>query len=316
MDECRFTQFLFFRQADSLRQHMNQRKLRLIGDLPYYVSPDSADVWANPECFLLDEHRRPRFLGGVPPDYFTPQGQFWGNPVYDWDALRASGYRWWLARLRATLKHVDLLRLDHFRGFVAAWHIPAGSATAESGSWVVGPGMDFFATVQRDLGGLPLVAEDLGLITADVRALADKFQLPGMRVVQFAFDGGPDNPHLPQNIIHNCLAYTGTHDNDTSRGWYESLGEREQVALWRYLRRPHGDSSEVAGELMRMVWQSNAALAITPLQDMLNLGAEARMNVPGRPDGNWTWRCTQDQLTDDVFQHLRTLTGDARRWPH
>jgi 4-alpha-glucanotransferase len=315
IDETRFVQFLFFRQAESLKQYGRAKGVQLMGDLPFYVSADSADVWANPELFLLDEHRRPCFLGGCPPDYFTPLGQFWGNPVYDWDELRQSGYRWWLARLHAALRHVDLLRLDHFRGFVAAWLIPAGSTSAAAGNWVPGPGVDFFATVKESLGGLPLVAEDLGLITSDVRALAEKFHLPGMRVLQFAFDGHPDNPHLPENIIHNSVVYTGTHDNDTTRGWYESLSESAQHGLWRYLKHPAGDSSTVAGELLHLAWHSAAALAITPLQDLLNLDSRARMNVPGQANGNWDWRVSEDQLSITVFESLRKLTSEARRLP-
>ncbi len=224
-DETRFAQFLLFRQGARLKEYARSRGVCLLGDLPFYVSPDSSDVWAAPQFFRLDEHRRPLFVAGVPPDYFSATGQFWGNPVYDWPALRRDGYRWWIERLRALLAHVDMIRLDHFRGFAAAWCVPAGSVTAGTGSWVPGPGGEFFAAARAALGPLPFVAEDLGVITPDVVALRDRFGLPGMRVLQFAFDGNGDNPHLPENYAHNTAVYTGTHDNPTTRGWFEALTE-------------------------------------------------------------------------------------------
>ncbi len=202
IDQVRFAQFLLFRQGDQLKEYAHAKGVGLIGDLPFFVSPDSSDVWANPELFLLDEQRRPRFVAGVPPDYFSAQGQLWGNPVYNWDALRSTGYRWCIDRLRALLAHVDVIRLDHFRGFAAAWHVPAGAATAQSGEWVPGPGASFFQAVQKELGRLPFIAEDLGVITPDVRALRDQFHVPGTRVLQFAFDGHADNPYLPHNFVH------------------------------------------------------------------------------------------------------------------
>ena len=235
-----FVQFLLYRQADRLKAHAHEKGVKLIGDLPFFVSPDSSDVWANPELFLLDEQRRPRFVAGVPPDYFSAQGQLWGNPVYNWEALRQTGYRWWIGRLRALLTHVDVIRLDHFRAFAAAWHVPAGAPTAQVGNWVPGPGAEFFNAVQRELGDLPFIAEDLGMITPDVYALRDQFQLPGMRILQFAFDGHSDNPHLPQNYVSNTVVYTGTHDNPTTRGWYEDLPEDQRQNLWKYLKRPAG----------------------------------------------------------------------------
>ncbi|HSB77282.1 MAG TPA: 4-alpha-glucanotransferase, partial [Candidatus Methylomirabilis sp.] len=255
-----FAQFLLFRQGVRLKEHGQRKGVRLIGDLPFFVSPDSSDVWANPELFLLDEQCRPRVVAGVPPDYFSAQGQLWGNPIYDWDALRRTGYRWCIDRLRALLAHVDVIRLDHFRAFVDAWHIPAGAPTAQTGHWVAGPGGEFFTAVQAELGGLPFIAEDLGLITPDVSALRDQFRLPGMRVLQFAFDGHSDNPHLPHNYASNTVAYTGTHDNPTTRGWYEDLPGPQRPNVWNYLKRPAGKSSEVAGELIRLAWSSAAAL--------------------------------------------------------
>jgi 4-alpha-glucanotransferase len=313
IDQVRFAQFLLFRQADELKQHAHSKGLKLIGDLPFFVSPDSSDVWANPELFLLDEHRRPRFVAGVPPDYFSAQGQLWGNPVYNWDALRATGYRWSIDRIRALLTHVDAIRLDHFRGFAAAWHVPAGAPTAQSGQWVQGPGADFFEAVRGALGGLPFIAEDLGLITPDVQRLRDQFQLPGTRVLQFAFDGSPENPYLPQNIPHNSVAYTGTHDNAPTREWYGELPDYQRQNFWSYLKRAAGGSTEAAPALMELAWSSNAALAIAPSQDLLNLGAEARMNIPGRASGNWRWRLRQENLSLPVFGWLHDLTENTRR---
>ena len=309
--ECeltRFAQFLLFRQGGSLKEYGRAKGLRMLGDLPFYVSPDSSDVWANPQLFRLDEHDRPLFVAGVPPDYFSATGQLWGNPVYNWQALRDTGYRWWIDRLRALLAHVDMIRLDHFRAFAAAWHVPAGSATAGTGSWVPGPGTDFFAAAEAALGGLPFIAEDLGLITPDVVALRDRFRLPGMRVLQFAFDGRGDNPHLPSNYTHNTVVYTGTHDNPTTRAWFEALPDQLRQNMWNYLKRHTGVSGDVAPALIELAWGSAAGLAIAPLQDLLNLGGDARMNQPGQAEGNWQWRCTAVTLTPAVWRWLRDLT--------
>jgi 4-alpha-glucanotransferase len=313
IDQVRLAQFLLFRQGARLKQHARGRGVRLIGDLPFFVSPDSSDVWANPELFLLDEQRRPHVVAGVPPDYFSADGQLWGNPVYDWDALRRTGYRWWMDRLRALLAHVDVVRLDHFRAFAAAWHVPAGSPTAGPGDWVPGPGAEFFSTVQKELGALPFIAEDLGLITPDVHVLRDHFRMPGTRVLQFAFDGHPDNPYLPDNYVANTVVYTGTHDNPTTREWYEDLPDDQRENLWSCLKRPGGDRREAAPALISLAWSSIAALAIAPLQDVLNLGREARMNVPGRAEGNWRWRCTRQMLSDPALEWLRDSTAASDR---
>jgi 4-alpha-glucanotransferase len=313
IDQVRFAQFLLFRQAKQLKDYAHAKGVRLIGDLPFFVSPDSSDVWANPELFLLDDNHRPRFVAGVPPDYFSTQGQLWGNPVYNWDALRQGGFRWCIDRLRALLAHVDVIRLDHFRGFAAAWHVPAGAPTAQSGQWVLAPGADFFSAVQRELGSLPFIAEDLGFITPDVPALRDSFQIPGTRVLQFAFDGHADNPYLPHNFVNNTVVYTGTHDNDTTRGWYEALPDWQRHNFWNYLGRPGGEAQEAAWDLIRLAWSSPAALAIAPLQDVLDLGSEARMNVPGRADGNWRWRCTIDMLSGPALQSLGGVTETSHR---
>jgi 4-alpha-glucanotransferase len=313
VDKVRFSQFLLLRQADELKEHAHRKGVGLIGDLPFFVSPDSSDVWANPEFFLLDERRRRRFVAGVPPDYFSAEGQLWGNPVYNWDALRATGYRWCIDRIRALLAHVDLIRLDHFRGFSAAWHVPAGEQTARSGQWVPGPGAAFFRAVEKELGRLPLIAEDLGIITDDVKAIRDQFRIPGTRVLQFAFDGNGDNPYLPHNFASNTIVYTGTHDNATSREWYAELPPWQRKNLWDYLKRAPGASGEVAAELIRLAWSSTAAIAMAPLQDVLNLGGEARMNVPGRADGNWGWRWSGDKLSLGPFEWLKELTVAAKR---
>ena len=313
IDQVCFAQFLLFRQGERLKAHAHGRGLSLIGDLPFFVSPDSSDVWAHPELFLLDEQHRPRSVAGVPPDYFSVQGQLWGNPVYNWEVLRQSDYRWSICRLRALLAHVDVIRLDHFRAFAAAWHVPDGATTAQSGKWVPGPGADFFHAVQRELGALPFIAEDLGLITPDVDALRDQFHLPGMRVLQFAFDGHSDNPYLPHNHVSNAVVYTGTHDNPTTRGWFEELPDNQRQNMWNYLKLPGGESGEASPALMDLAWSSVAAVSMAPLQDLLNLGREARMNVPGRAEGNWSWRCTEDMLSDRAFEWLRDLTKNSKR---
>jgi 4-alpha-glucanotransferase len=313
IDQVRFAQFLLLRQADQLKDHAHSQGVGLIGDLPFFVSPDSSDVWANPELFLLDASRRPRFVAGVPPDYFSAQGQLWGNPVYNWEALRTTGYRWCIDRLRALLGHVDVIRLDHFRGFAAAWHVPAGAATAQSGQWIEGPGANFFEAVCKELGHLPFIAEDLGIITPDVQSLRDRFQVPGTRVLQFAFDGRLDNPYLPHNFVSNTVVYTGTHDNAPTREWYEELPDDQRKNLWTYLKHRPGGNAEAAPALMHLAWSSKAALAIAPLQDLLNLGKDSRMNVPGRADGNWRWRYSEEMPSLSAFEWLQELTQRSRR---
>ena len=313
IDRFRFEQFLLLRQADQLKEYAHAKGVTLIGDLPFFVSPDSSDVWANPELFLLDERRRPRFVAGVPPDYFSAEGQLWGNPVYNWDALQATGYQWWIDRIRTLLGHVDAIRLDHFRGFAAAWHLPAGAKTAQSGEWVPGPGARFFQAVRRDLGRLPFIAEDLGIITSEVALLRDQFQVPGTRILQFAFDGHADNPYLPHNFISNTVAYTGTHDNPPTREWYEQLPDSQKQTLWGYLNRRLLNSAQVAPALIELAWASVAALTVAPLQDVLDLGVGSRMNVPGRVDGNWRWRFTEEMLSTTAFEWLCELTERSKR---
>ena len=304
-----FYQFIFFRQWDKLHAYANEHGVRIIGDIPIFVAYDSADVWGNPDLFYLDDEGMPTLVAGVPPDYFSPTGQLWGNPLYRWDVHKARGYKWWLARFRAILQMVDIVRLDHFRGFAGYWEIPAGSLTAEEGRWVPGPGADFFDALRADLGDLPIIAEDLGEITPDVIELRDQFNLPGMKILQFAFTG-PENPFLPHYYPQNCVAYTGTHDNDTARGWYESASEHERDFARRYLSV---DGSDIAWDLIRAVWASKALFALAPMQDLLSLGSEARMNYPSRATGNWDWRMREDALSDELRGKLRELNSETGR---
>lgn len=304
-----FYQFLFYRQWWSLRAHAKQRGIQIIGDVPIFVAYDSADVWSNPDLFFLDESDRPTVVAGVPPDLFSATGQLWGNPLYNWEVHKQTGYRWWLERVRATLGMVDIIRMDHFRGFAGYWEIPAGNTTAEFGRWVTGPGADFFDALTADLQAhfqareLPIIAEDLGVITSDVVELRERYSLPGMRILQFAFSG-PDNPFLPHHYVPNCVAYTGTHDNDTARGWYASAAEEERAFALRYLGV---DGSQFAADLIRAVWSSAASFAIAPMQDFLNLGTEARMNFPSKLGGNWEWRMQEEDLSDSLLKRLQDL---------
>jgi 4-alpha-glucanotransferase len=308
IERFRFAQFLLNRQQRRLHEYARQKQVRLIGDVTFLVASNSADVWAHPELFLLGSEGRPTVVAGVPPDYFSADGQLWGNPLYDWSVQRSAGYSWWIDRIRGVMAQSDAVRLDHFRGFVAAWQIPAGAITARIGDWRPGPGADFFRAAEARLGPLPVIAEDLGFITADVAALRDQFHFPGMSVLQFAFDGDPRNPLLPENYATEIVAYTATHDNNTSRGWYESLPEEERNYLWSYLGRPAGSPEEVAWELIQLAWESRAIIAMAPLQDVLNAGAEARMNWPGHALGNWGWRATDEQISSAALQRLGELT--------
>lgn len=313
MARIRFAQFVVYRQWTALRNFARDRRVGLIGDLPIFVAPDSADVWASPELFLLDSDCWPSELAGVPPDYFSPTGQLWGNPLYNWEAHRLTGYAWWLQRIKGVLEQVDLIRIDHFRGFEAAWHVARDAASAAEGEWKPGPGEDFFRHAKAALGGLPFIAEDLGHITAPVRALRDAFELPGMRVLQFAFDGLPDNPFAPHLYPHNSVAYTGTHDNNTVQGWFGEIETWQRDAVWRYIQH-YVAPQDMAWKFIEMVANSQAALAIFPLQDLLNLGAEARMNVPGIAEGNWGWRYTPEMPVAAALERLRQMTERSGRW--
>ncbi|MCE9647482.1 MAG: 4-alpha-glucanotransferase [Chloroflexi bacterium] len=312
-----FYQFIFFRQWSKLRAYARERGIQIVGDIPIFVAYDSSDVWAHPELFFLDEEGNPTVVAGVPPDSFSATGQLWGNPLYKWEVHKRDGYAWWLSRVRASLQTVDILRFDHFRGFAGYYEIPADHKTAELGRWVPGPGKDFFRAVDKYLGdglvtpgtGLPVIAEDLGLVTPDVIELLEAFNLPGMKVLQFGFSG-PGNPFLPHNYVPNCVAYTGTHDNDTALGWFASATPHEKEFAQRYLRV---DGSDFAWDLIRAVWSSVADLAVTPMQDVLSCGGEARMNFPSRLGGNWAWRIQADDLRDDLAGRLRELNWLYKR---
>ncbi|MFA7004479.1 MAG: 4-alpha-glucanotransferase [Verrucomicrobiia bacterium] len=303
-----FRQFLFFRQWRALKSYANAHGVRLIGDIPIFVSGDSADVWSRPTEFLLDERRRPKVVAGVPPDYFSKTGQLWGNPHYDWKAMKRTGYRWWIARVRATLRMVDVVRVDHFRGFEAAWQVPGGDATAQRGRWVKGPGAELFDKLRAALGPLPIIAEDLGFITPAVDALRMRYNFPGMRILQFAFGGAVEHRFLPHNYERNTIIYTGTHDNDTTRGWFATASRKERTLVRRYVGH-RCDDRNVSWDLMRLAWSSVADLSIAPLQDVLNLGTEARMNFPGQSSGWWRWRFTASQLTGATLNRLGEMTG-------
>lgn len=299
-------QFLFFRQWEAIKSHAHRHGIKIIGDIPIFVAYDSADVWAHPELFFLDEQGKPTVVAGVPPDYFSATGQLWGNPLYRWDVLKKNNYAWWIERFRATLTMVDIVRLDHFRGFEAYWEIPFGMPTAEVGKWIKGPGADFFNGLKMSLGdALPIIAEDLGVVTKEMTALRDQFNLPGMKVLQFAFSSDGSDLFLPHNFTHSCVVYSGTHDNDTTRGWYESSStEKERDFARRYLGR---DGRDIAWDLIRSAFSSVADMAVVPLQDVLNLGTQARMNLPGRAAGNWGWRFEWEQINDGMRERLREM---------
>ena len=316
VEATRFTQYLFFHQWAELRRHCHARHIRIMGDVPIFVAHDSAEVWAHPELFQLDETGRPTVVAGVPPDYFSATGQLWGNPIYRWDEMARTGYAWWIERMRSTLSVVDLIRLDHFRGFEAYWEIPASAPTAATGQWVKGPGAALFDALRSALGTLPIVAENLGVITPEVEALRERYGFPGMAILQFAFGGDPQgSDFIPHNYTRDRVVYTGTHDNDTVVGWWTSgVGDStrtvEEVEAERDFARRymHSDGKEIHWDFIRTLLGSVAELAIVPLPDVLGLGSEARMNVPARPSGNWRWRFAAGALTPEIRRRLREMT--------
>ena len=309
-DRHAFRQFLFFRQWMSLRRHANQRGIAIIGDIPIYVASDSADVWANQRRFLLDTEGRSTFVAGVPPDYFSATGQLWGNPLYDWDEQAAEGYVWWIERIRATLEMVDIVRIDHFRAFADYWEIPASAPTAETGRWLDGPGLVFFAAVRDALGQLPIIAEDLGELSPAVPALRDQLELPGMKILQFGFDDDESHPFLPHNYPERCVAYTGTHDNQTVNGWWATATSAERELAMRYL---DWDGSYPAPRFLEAVWASRALFAVAPLQDFLGLDDRGRMNTPGTTSGNWTWRIPAGALSPELAASISELNARHHR---
>jgi 4-alpha-glucanotransferase len=311
VDFWRFAQWCFDSQWQAVRRYANERGILLVGDLPIFVAHHSADCWTRPDLYLLDEQLEPAVVAGVPPDYFSATGQRWGNPLYDWEAMKRDGYAWWIARVRRQLELADWLRVDHFRGFAGCWEIPAASETAVDGRWVPGPGADLFIAIDRAIGRLPLIAEDLGVITPDVEALRDQFGLPGMRILQFAFGEDADHIYLPHSYIANACAYTGTHDNDTFAGWWQTAPAREREFAAAYLNAGDADAHWAA---IRAVSQSVARLAVFPLQDALGLGSEHRMNTPGTATC-WTWRFTWEMVGADAARGLARISAASGRAP-
>ena len=312
IERHKYLQHQFHKQWSALRWYAGGRDIRIIGDMPIFVAHDSADVWAHPDLFSLDREGNPTVVAGVPPDYFSETGQLWGNPLYRWDRMAEAGYGWWIDRFRALLQLVDWVRLDHFRGFEGYWEVPATEETAVRGQWVKGPGAGLFRALEKALGKLPIIAEDLGVITPEVAELRDTFNFPGMRVLQFAFASDAHDPFLPHNYVRNCVVYSGTHDNDTTVGWFESRTDAERQAVLAYLGT---DGSEIHWDCVRWLFASVADTAIVPLQDVLGLGTKARMNYPSRPGGNWSWRLLPDALTPEIQRRLLRLTEIYGRRP-
>ena len=309
----KFTQWCFYRQWAALKKYANERGVNLIGDIPIFVAHHSSDVWANPKEFSLDAKGNPTVVAGVPPDYFSDTGQRWGNPLYRWDVIKQEKFKWWIQRFKSSFELFDVIRIDHFRGFVAYWEIPAVEKTAVKGKWVAGPAQALFNAVEKRLGKLPIIAEDLGLMTPEVAKLREDFGFPGMKVLQFAFADGPENAFLPHNFSSNCVVYTGTHDNDTSIGWYQTASEREKDFARRYM---NVSGSEINWDLIKLALRSVADIAIIPFQDVLGLSNEHRMNLPGTTNGNWEWRFTWEMVQPFHASSLYEITAmNARCTP-
>ena len=301
-----FIQFLFFKQWGDVKRYANENGIKIIGDIPIFVAADSSDAWANPEIFLFDEERKPVKVAGVPPDYFSATGQLWGNPLYNWQKLKETNYSWWVERVRANLSTCDIIRIDHFRGFEAYWAVPYGDDTAINGQWEPGPGIDLFNAIKSQLGELPIIAEDLGLMTQGVIDLREATGFPGMKILGFAFDSGEENDYLPHTYTKNCVVYTGTHDNDTLIGWCQKAKEEDRQFARDYLNSRSDD--EIHWDAIRGAWSSVASMAISPVQDFLGLGSEARINTPGVAAGNWQWRLRHGVLTDELAERIAKLT--------
>ena len=301
-----FIQFLFFKQWNDVKRYANENGIKIIGDIPIFVAADSSDAWANPEIFLFDEERKPVKVAGVPPDYFSATGQLWGNPLYNWEKLKETNYSWWVERVRANLSTCDIIRIDHFRGFEAYWAVPYGDETAVNGQWEPGPGIDLFNAIKSQLGELPIIAEDLGLMTQGVIDLREATGFPGMKILGFAFDSGEENDYLPHTYTRNCVVYTGTHDNDTLVGWFQKAKEEDREFARNYLNSRADE--EIHWDAIRGAWSSVACMAISPVQDFLGLGSEARINTPGVASGNWQWRLKQGVLTNELAERIAKLT--------
>ena len=306
IDAERFYQFLFYRSWSALKAYANEHGIKIIGDIPIFVALDSADVWCNQRQFKLNTDGTPKVAAGVPPDYFSKTGQLWGTPIYDWDAMLSDDFSWWTARIAFSLSTADIVRLDHFIGFARNWEVPGGDRTAENGRWVDVPGEKIFKVLTRRLGPLPVIAEDLGSVTPEVEALRNRYDMPGMRILQYAFGGDPSDANLPHNYIRNTVAYTGTHDNDTTAGWYKKAAKHERSNCRKYL---HSNGRDIPHDMVRAVFASVADTAIVPMQDILGLGSSARMNTPATGDKNWQWRLLSDQLIEEVSGWLRDTTA-------
>ena len=308
--QVKFEQFIFYTRWHQIKQYANEKGIHIFGDMPLFVAHDSAEVWLNRQYFKVDNEGHAQVVAGVPPDYFSKDGQKWGNPVFDWEQLRSDGFQWWVNRLKAQLELCDLLRIDHFRGLEACWEIPAEAESAKEGSWRKTPGFELLQTLKGAVGELPVVAEDLGFITDEVNQLREQFNLPGMKVMQFAFDGSADNPYLVQNHVANCVAYTGTHDNNTTLGWYQSLGEDMQVKVDQIINRPQ---LAMPWSLIDYTLSSPAKLVVLPMQDILSLGGEHRLNVPGTAKGNWQWQFSWQQVDAELPARLHQLLLEHHR---
>ncbi len=311
----KFTQYVFFTQWLALKKYATDKKIKLFGDIPIFVAYDSAEVWSQPQKFKLDANKNMTVVAGVPPDYFCATGQRWGNPHYNWDVMAADGFAWWVSRMAAQSTLFDIVRIDHFRGLEASWEIPATEETAINGQWILAPGDALIASIKQALPRIELVAEDLGIITPEVDALRDKYRLPGMKILQFAFGDNDDNPYLPHHIEENSVAYTGTHDNDTTLGWYDSLDEQQREHVWAYLRAARAEDymPDMPNDLVAMALETNAKLAIIPMQDILGLDGTHRMNTPGTSTGNWHWRFNWQQLTDEQQEFFANTIRRTQR---
>ncbi len=311
----KFVQFNFFRQWKNLKNYANEKGIKIIGDMPIFIAYDSSDLWAHKDLFTVDEGGDLETVAGVPPDYFSETGQLWGNPLYRWKVMEKDDFLWWQQRFSQLLEMIDIIRIDHFRGFDAFWEIPGGAPTAENGKWIKAPGEKLFSTVEKYLGKMPIIAEDLGIITKSVEKLRDRFDFPGMKILQFAFGKDMERKFLPHNYIQNCVVYTGSHDNDTTRAYYEKI-KHENNDIYEHTRRYlnyYGD--DIVKELIRISYASTADMVIIPMQDILNLGGEARMNFPGKPAGNWTWRFTWEQVPFELANNYKKLVALYERPP-
>ena len=306
MSFYKFNQYIFFKQWFEIKSYANENDIKVIGDIPIFISLDSSDAWANPELFYFDKDRKPVSVAGVPPDYFSETGQLWGNPLYNWEKLKETNFKWWVKRVEKNLQMADIIRVDHFRGFSEYWSVPSDEKTAINGEWIAAPGKELFETIKNELGKLPIIAEDLGVITPDVEILRDHFQFPGMKILQFAFDPYSESTHLPHTFSKNTVVYTGTHDNETILGWFHSTSEENRNFSKEYLNID--TSSDIAWQFIQASWSSVSNIAIAPMQDLLCLGNEARMNTPAVAADNWQWRFQSTQIDDELALKLKKLT--------